>query len=246
MEYRIAIPSYHRHERIGQATLPLLAGAKVDMERVTVFLTDEQEQNRYRPVLRKYGVRAEVGHGLGTAAAHNHIANFYPTATPLVQIDDDVTRFARRVDEKTTADVEDLPAIIQEGFAAAGDTLWCIYPVLNPYFMRPRVRGGLLYALGSFFAYVVQNKPHELCTVDHGDDYERSIRFFEARGAITRLDYYAVQSRYWKEPGGLQDIRTPANIEAGLRYITDKWPHLTRMKYNAAGQPNLRLVMPKA
>lgn len=242
IDYQIAIPSYRRPERIGSATLPLLARSGVDMSRVTVFLADDDEVAAYRTVLADYGVRYVSGHGPGLAAARNAIARRYPVGTRLVQIDDDVTRFVRRVNDKTLADVSSIPEIIETGFAYAGDTLWCVYPSANPFYMADRIRtSGLWYAEGCFFAYVVKGKRHELVHVDHAEDYERSLRFFDARGAITRLDNYSFVSRFWEEPGGLSDIRTPDNVEAGLAYVHNTWPHLTRRYTDAKGRPNLRL-----
>ena len=242
-DYRIAIPSYRRPDRIGTATLPLLARSGVDLDRVTVFLADEDEADAYASTLADYpAVHVVAGHGPGLAAARNAIARHYPVGTPLVQIDDDVTRFVRRVDDKTLADVDDLEAVIRLGFDLAGDTLWCVDPSANPFYMGDRARtSGLWYAEGCFFAYVVQGRQHELVVNDHAEDYERSLRFFEARGAVTRLDNYSFVSRFWEEPGGLTEIRTPSNVEASLAHVHGNWPHLTRRYTDAKGRPNLRL-----
>ena len=246
MDYRGAIPSYHRDQRIGEATLGLLARSNIDMDRVSVFVNDDAEREKYTPTVRAVGGRLRVIGATGIGAARNCIARAYPVGTPLLVMDDDVTRFIRRVDAKTIVDVPDMAAVIEEGFGYAADTLWCVYPVPNPYFMRGTVRrAGLWFAWGAFYGYRVSNQPHELVSIDHAEDYERSIRFFEARGAVTRLDMYSFFSRIWKEPGGLQDTRTREHIDAGVRSITDRWPHLARRTVNAAGIPNVRLVTPK-
>ena len=46
MDYRVAIPSYHRDQRIGEATLGLLARSNIDMERVSVFVNDDAEREK--------------------------------------------------------------------------------------------------------------------------------------------------------------------------------------------------------
>ncbi|APQ42264.1 hypothetical protein PBI_RICH_3 [Mycobacterium phage Rich] len=239
---QIAIPSYHRPARIAETTLPLLRRGGVDMSTVTVFLTDETELEAYRPTIEQFGINVEVGHAVGMAAAANHIARTYPVGTRLVRIDDDVSSIVRRVDDKTLAEVEDITALFERGFREAAGTLWCVYPAANPFYMGDRVRrSGLWYAEGCLFGYEVTGQGHELVSVDHGEDYERSIKFFEARGAITRLDGYSFKSKFWKEPGGMQETRTPENIMAGLTSITRRYPDLARLYYNAAGRPNLRL-----
>jgi hypothetical protein len=246
LDYRVAIPSYHRHERITQTTLPLLQRTGVQMDRVTLFVNDAAEADRYRPAAERYGTDIAVIGGSGIRAAMNCMATYYPTGTPLIRIDDDLTRFVRRTGPKTLVDVPDLPAVFEEGFAAAGETLWGVYPVANPYFMKAKVRrSGLWFIYGSFFGYRVQNQPHELVHVDHGEDYERSIRFFEAHGAVTRLEHYSFMARVWQERGGMQDYRTPDTVDDGLRYVMRQWPHYTRVRYDAAGRPNLLLGVPK-
>ena len=136
--------------------------------------------------------------------------------------------------------------MIERGFAVADGKLWCVAPVPNPYFMRPgRVRtGGLWYAEGAVFGYTVaapDDIEHQLVSIDHGEDFERSLKFFLHDGAIARLDDIAVRSRYWVEPGGLQEVRTPENVRAGLEYLVRTYPGLATLKITAAGRPNLRL-----
>lgn len=242
MTYQVAIPSYHRPRRIAETTLPLLQRGGVDMSRVTVFLTDGEELEAYRPTIEQFGIAAVVGHDIGMAAAANHIARHYPVGTRLVRIDDDVSTIVRRVDDKTVTEVENIPALFELGFREALGTLWCVYPVANPFYMADRVRrSGLWYAEGCLFGYEVTRGEHELVTVDHGEDYERSLRFFTALGAVTRLDGYSFRSKFWEEPGGMQETRTPENILAGLASIVRRYPNLARLYYNAAGRPNLRL-----
>ena len=246
-DYQIAIPSYKRPQRIAETALAYLDSTNIDMSRVTVFLADEEESEAYRKTLERFpGVRTAVGCGKGLANARNAINDHYPAGTRLMEIDDDVLRIWEKTGEDGSNEMKhctDLEALIAKAFDAANGTLWCIYPNKNPFFMkRDKIRtSGLWYAEGAVFGYVVQHRPYEYVDLDHGEDYLRSLQFFEAHGAVTRIDGYGAQSRYWDEPGGLQEIRTPELISQSLKEIEARYPHLTTLYYDKKGRPNLRL-----
>jgi hypothetical protein len=211
------------------------------MSRVTVFLTDADELAAYKPVLTDFGVNIEVGHGVGLDKARNKIVRWYPPGTDLIQMDDDLLRIVHRADAKTLVDVIDLPRLFNAAFDAAFGTLWGLYPVANAFYMSAKLRQtGLWFVDGSLFGHTLLHTPEEFVSVDHGEDYERSIRFFLARGAITRFEDYSFKARFYSEPGGMQDTRTPANVASGVQYVIDTWPHLARLHVSADGRPNIR------
>jgi hypothetical protein len=247
VSYRIAIPSYHRADRIGNLTLSVLARGGVDMRRVDVWVASEEESAQYRPVVERFGASV-VCHGLGPGLGRtrNAIADAYPTGTQLLELDDDIRMIVQAVDQKTLVPVDQIHGWIERGFALANGLLWCIYPAANPYYMSPRGyrNGGLWYAEGAWFGYTVapeRDREHQRVYTDHAEDFERSIRFFQHDGGICRLDMLAARTAFWTEPGGMQDTRTADNIEAGIDYVLRTYPGMARRMMTAAGRPNLRL-----
>lgn len=247
MSYQIAIPSYHRSDRIGRLTLHVLAQGGVDMRRVDVWVASEEEGTLYRPIVEAYGANVVVhGLGPGIGATRNAIAQGYAPGTRLLELDDDIHALNQAVDSKTLVPVSEIHGWIEKGFELADGKLWCLYPSCNPYYMHPkRIRyGGLWYAEGAWFGFTVaprHDNEHQMVACDHGEDFERSIKYFLHDGGIVRLDMLAVRSRYWVEPGGLQDTRTPENVRAGVDYVCRTYPGLAKAFVTKAGRLNIRL-----
>jgi hypothetical protein len=251
--YRVAIPSYHRADRIGRLTLTTLFDGGVDMSRVDVWVASEEEARRYRgEVEAGFGANVIVhGLGPGLGRTRNAIADAYPAGTRLLQLDDDIRMIVQAVNSKNLIPLPNgaLHGWIERGFALANGLLWCIYPAANPYYMAPRGyrNGGLWYAEGAWFGYTVapeNDRAHQYVYTDHAEDFERSIRFFQHDGAMCRLDMLAARTAFWTEPGGMQDTRTTDNIEAGIEYVLRTYPGMARRTVTAAGRPNLRLARP--
>lgn len=245
MNYQVAIPSYQRAGTLAAKTLPLLLERGVDPDRVTVFVADDDEADAYHPVTEAAGVALAVAVP-GMGAVRNFIMAHYPADTRLVQVDDDLMDIRRRVDPKTTTPVADLPSeVFAEGFSMAdmvGAGLWGIYPVLNPMFMKPRTTTDLRYIVGCFWGSTVHHAAHQLVTLDDKEDFERTIRYYLADGAVVRLEAFAPKTRYYKEPGGMQVTRTEARVDQSARTLAARYPDLCRLNTSKkGGHTELRL-----
>lgn len=248
MTYQIAIPSYHRHDRIGRLTLSVLAAGGVDMSRVDVWVASEDEMRLYRPVVEPFGAALRChGLGPGIGVTRNAIALAYEPGTRLLELDDDIQMIVQAVgDGPVLVRAERLHDWIEKGFAVADGLLWCLYPAANAFYMSPNRyrRTGLWYAEGAWFGFTVaprDDNEHQMVGCDHGEDFERSIKHFLHDGAVARLDMLAVRSRYWVEPGGLQDCRTPDNVRAGVDYVCRTYPGFAKSFTTKQGRLNIRL-----
>lgn len=246
MTYQIAIPSYHRHERIGKLTLKVLRKGGVDMSCVDVWVASEEERALYEPIVHPFGANVVVhGLGPGLAKTRNAIADAYPPGTQLLELDDDIRAVVQAVDKKNLIPTVQLDGWIRVGFEKAAGLLWCVYPAANAFYMNPSTyrSTGLWYAEGAWFGYTVPegDRSHTHVHTDHAEDFERSIRFFQHDGAVCRLDMLAVRTAFWTEPGGMQDTRTDDNIEAGIQHVLTAYPGFATRRTTAEGRPNLRL-----
>lgn len=247
MTYHVAIPSRGRAKTLTECTLPTLIAAGVPPERIIVWVTAD-EVAAYRQARDEHfpGVGVmDHGGAPGMGNARNAIVRQYPPGTRLVQVDDDIRAIERRVDEKTLVPVTDLDLLFRSAFTVAaqqGVSLWGIYPVRNPYFMKPRLFLGLTYVIGCLFGMTVTGGPEEQVITDDKEDYERSLRHFLRDGAVARLENVTVQSRFYTEPGGMQTYRTPETIEAGARTLVGTWPDLCTYTVNKTrGTAEVRL-----
>lgn len=229
MSVPVLVPSYRRPTCLVRKTLPLLYSRQVPPGTVSVIVADSGEADTYRDAIRTAGLPMPLVEVAvpGMAAVRNWIADTY--RGPVMQVDDDVSDVMQWVDPKTTVPVDSLPALFEEGFAhaeAAGAGLWGIYPVPNPYFMRPRVSTTLRYIEGGFWGAVLTGAPHQRVTLDDKEDYERSIRYYLADGAVVRLDYITFRANYYTEPGGMQEERTPDRVDWSARKLVELYPDL--------------------
>ena len=247
MTYHIAIPSHARAGRDGlnKKALRAVADGGVHPDRVRVFVAPD-ELDTYRR-LTDPGLCAEVVPGaLGLAAQRTSIAAYYGDGTQVVQIDDDVSRVVRRVNQRKLDTLPDLHTEIIDAFtsaAALGARLWGVYPVPNAGWMKPRVAAGLLFCWGSMFGHVVDTTlPHHL---DQKEDYERTLRYWSVDGVVARVEWLSVRTRMYG-PGGMQADDQPDRAEANERavaWLMATWPdHVRRAKRRGQCGTEVRLV----
>lgn len=244
MDYQIAIPSHMRSETINQRTLRYLADAGIEPDRIRVFVAPEQLE-AYRANSDK-GLYAEIiPSALGVRENHNFITQFYPDGQLLVRSDDDLKHLATKLDDKHLEPVMDLDQFIQAAFGQAldlGASIWGIYPISNPFFMKTKLRTDLNFLIGQFFGAV--NRHSEVLKAEIKEDYERAILRFMRDGAILRMDFVcAVAGGVGKNAGGLQSMDRAGMNERGTAYLLGKYPQYVKLKAaKGNGYPEIRLV----
>lgn len=252
-DWRIAVPSSGRTGTIVDKTLPMLLAGGVPFDRVDVWVRSEEARAYGDAILAWMTARPDVPPGLtvvphdsppGVRAARNAIARGYPVGTRVVSCDDDVSELIHAIDTKTVEPVASIPDLIERGYQIAADArvnLWGIYPVRNPYFMRPRVRLDLTYVVGCFFGVTVRNDPCELVDLDDKEDFERSIRFYLRDGGVARIEDVSLVTAYYREPGGMQQYRTEETVREGARRLAEMYPDLAHPFVSKAGHHEVRL-----
>jgi hypothetical protein len=242
--YTIAVPSSNRATTFRDKTLAVLIAGGVDPARVTVWVPDHDQAEHYDKVLGGT-VHIRAGHGRGVRQARNAIATGYPTGTDLVCLDDDIAGFYQCIDrEQPIVPMTDLHGFITRAIDTADGHLWCVYPVANAYFMHPtRVRrGGLWYAEGAVMGWrVTRDYDRELVTLDDKEDFERSCRFYLTDGEVVRFDSITFKSRFYKEPGGMQDYRTAESVKVGALRLAAMYPDLATAYRARSGWWEVRL-----
>jgi len=230
--YEVAIPSYHRAETLARKTLSYLARARVDPGRITIFVADEPQSATYKDTLFAGTYGRVVVAVPGIRAVRNFIHHYYPPGTPVLGIDDDINSVVRAVDRKHMVEVAPLDPLVADGFhycQKAGARLWGINPVANPYFMRPQVSTDLRYIVACCYGWISNQDSALDVTLDDKEDYERSIKYFAADGAVVRLNHVAPKTRYYVEPGGMQIERTPQRIRWSAQELVRRYPQYCAM-----------------
>lgn len=234
VSYIIAIPSYKRAETLREKTLKLLESYNVPKEKIHVFVANEEEKKTYQATLDPDTYGKLIVAEPGMAAVRNFITGYFPVGTPIVNIDDDIKGFLQfapgaKRNEKPLADFEKM---VQKGFALSKETgfrLWGIYAVPNGFFMKENHTTDLKYVIGAFWGIINPGLDVLKVTIDDKEDYLRSILMYLADGGIVRLNNYAPQTAYYKEPGGMQEERTKNRVTKSAEALHAAYPDLTSL-----------------
>ena len=247
----IAIPSYRRAGICQTKTLTTLHSLGVPNEMITVFVADEDERAEYVKTLDRAYYDTLVVAKPGMGAVRRFIQFHYPTGAHVLNIDDDIGGFYVKLHDKQYIPVgpEDFQTMVRLGFWSCYEAhcrLWGIYPVLNPLFMKKRVKLGLTYIVGAFWG-VINTHEHELeVTLDDKEDFERTLKFYLADGNVVRLEAYSLKTSYYSTPGGMQATRTPERITASAHELVRRYPMLCRLNTaKKSGKTEVRLVNPR-
>lgn len=240
LNYFVAIPSHERAELVNKSALPMLIDrGQVVPEAVQVWVAADQFDTYCAELMGwiAKGVRVRVG-APTIKANRNIIAKSYPKGAQLVSCDDDILDLVQRLSPTDTATI---PAhrVIMNGFALAartGHTLWGVYPVNNPYFMRGDYTTDLRFICGGFHGMV--NDPDEMLVISPKEDYERTLRRYERDGGVVRMNNIAFEhGGYKKVRGGLQatDERNPTSNRVAVAQLQTRWPGLVHINPRRKG-----------
>ena len=243
INYKIAIPSYKRPEVIKQKTLKMLEEHNIPDSKITIFVADEIEYEIYKKSLNK---RYEIVIGVPTIGEQrNFIERYYKEGTQLVMFDDDLDGIFVK-NENTLVPIASLiDNYIIPGFIECNETgakCFGIYAAANHFFMKHRIYTKLCYIPGGTFGIIVEHDDSLKRHTNHGEDYEYSIRQYIKNGILVRFDDITLKSKFFKEAGGLQTIRTKQYIYDSIKWIQDNYPDFCTMYIRkSSGNAELRL-----
>lgn len=249
-DWRVVIPSYKRPEGCRDKTLKVLHEYSIPKERIYVVVADKEQEKLYKETLdpKTYG-HILVGVP-GLAEVRNWIFKHFPKGDPLVCCDDDLRGFiefdaSKKRHEKPLVS---LKKVFERGFAEcqkAGCRLWGVYPSPNGFFMKAGVSTDLKFCIGSFWGCF--NPGSEIMLErSEKEDYERTLKFYEADGCVVRLNFVSPKTAYYKEPGGMQTIDRRKPQEAAVKALLKKYPqYVTRNPTRKSGFPEIRLKAKK-
>jgi hypothetical protein len=257
VDYVIAIPSYKRAETLKEKSLKVLKEYGIPAKKIHIFVADEEQHKLYKETLEPgtYGKIITAIKGIGPV--RNFIFDYFPVGKPVVSMDDDIKGFLEfdASEKRHEKKLVSLERVIQRGFSEckkAGCRLWGVYPVPNGFFMRDKVSTDLKYIIACFEGFFNPGtkgpKGIKINKMGHKDDYESSILFYKADGAVVRLNFIAPKTAYYTEEGGLQEykgkgqIRSPEGILEGAKWIVKTYPDFATLNLSkASGRAEVKL-----
>ena len=228
MDYTLVIPSHRRSEMLGKKTLRFLR--ETGAPKPKIYVADETDLTAYRNLYPDHEILLAPK---GISATRNFIQDTHPLGHKIVFIDDDIEMVYRLDPENKEKNkkikVTNFDALIAEAFRCAeraGTTWWGTYPIDNVLCMKPQIRRNLCYVNGSLFGVI---NSRVSVSLDLAEDYERSIKYWNKEGRLCRLEFIGLLTKYYKNPGGLQEKRTDAlNTEDKFKLV-EQYPHLCKL-----------------
>jgi hypothetical protein len=243
-EYVVAIPSYKRVETLKNKTLAVLKHYKIDPKKIHIFVADKEQKKVYEDALNPKDYYKIIVGKPGIKNIRNFMPNYFPEGQYIFYMDDDIYKIYDTVnptnDPKNKKGNKQIPLkslkeLIDTAFKLSKDTKitnWGVYPVNNPFFMKPRTRDmrdyigtNLCYIIG-FMTGVINNRKAEVRTIDDKEDYERSIKYYLKDNGLLRFNNITCYTKCYKEPGGMQVERTKQRIHDSAIYLTKQYPEL--------------------
>jgi hypothetical protein len=233
MDWKVVVPSYNRVDGFKEKTLKTLQYHKVPASKIYLFVANEEQKKLYEAGLEP----GSVGHIIvgikGLVPVRNFIFKYFPVGTKLVSFDDDVRGFVR-LDSKSgklrplrPSEFGELVDLAFDECKKVGARFWGDYPVPNAFYMENSISYDLKFIIGSFWGCI---NPGKEVQIDIGggekEDYQRAIHFWEADGAIVRLNFWSHKTATYNEAGGLQSDGAKARQEreiATVETMMERW-----------------------
>jgi len=239
MDYRIAIPTFKRSDTIAKKTIAYLQRTDVDLDLVDVFISDQNEYEEYKKKIDVNIIKGKIGCG----GNRNFITRYYKENQKILFMDDDIKTLSRFVNKKKLAEINDLNSMIKENFKISlsrNNNLWGVYPVHNPFFMKTNISFGLKYIIGCFYGVVNNHKQHAFVDLEDKEDFERTLKYFLNDNGVTRFNYIAPSTVYYKEAGGMQETRTKERVKTSALILAKKYPKLCKVFISKKGYYELK------
>lgn len=220
MPFQIAIPSYKRPQVLVKKTLRMLSSAQVPQDIITIFVASQEEAAMY--ILPGYKIvvgRPGINH------QRRFIEEYYPVGTWLVCIDDDVSQVKMLHKMPLAAAVERMFEIAVE----EGCFMWGVSASSHTLSMKDEYVVGLRYIIGAFHGLIIR-EPIELSPSPFYEDFWRTCQTYRRDGKVVRFNGLAPVTRYFAEPGGLQDFRTQDTQHLAMVEFKSMFPTLCRLR----------------
>ena len=187
---------------------------------------------------------------LGITNQRKFIKNYFKEGDQVVSIDDDVEGIFKLVGDNPYKLVETKakPFFISAFKRLEIERLymWGIYPVRNPFFMKPKVTTDLKFIIGVLRGFINRHskdlEPSE--GAETKEDYEQSILYFKKDGGVLRYNNVTTKTKF-NAPGGLGTDRHERNKSAA-EYLKKTYPDLITIFHRKNGMTEVRLARAKS
>jgi len=251
IDYQVAIPTYKRCDILVNQSLATLDRGKVDRDRVTVFVADESELEKYR-FATGGDWRIEISRPGKFGSLRYYVGEYYKRGTPLLSLDDDIRWFGELGKDGKLHDYDGtIDDIVDLGFRVCrkyNAPMWGLNPTPNPFWMKREISVGLRYIIGCFhglFAGEESIVGERLANKEAADDHETTLRAWIRTRSLVRFEYLSPRTKYFATGGIDADwvrhgLTRQEQNEAKFYEIAEKWPSLCSVRIKSGNVANLR------
>jgi len=266
-KYTIAIPSYNRQDTIQTHTLAVLNRHHIKPSHITIFVANQEQHDIYKAAIPQFLYNNLVIGVLGLKNQRNFISDYYPEGAHIVEMDDDIKQIVQLVTtqkvgkksgrlttrktikpHKTTKPIEDLDGFIIKAFEMCTELnifLWGVYPLINAYFMTDKITKDLRFIVGPMWGMINRHRQDLKLTIDEKENSERTLQYWVADGAVLRFNYIGIDTKYYKNKGGMQSEGKNRKEEAlkSVYYLNKMYPTLTKISLTKkSGMPEIKMI----
>jgi hypothetical protein len=158
-----------------------------------------------------------------------------------------VKKDTTKTTKKTVKPIEDLDAFIRRAFEMCIESnifLWGVYPLVNPHFMTYKITTDLRFIVGPMWGMINRHRKDLQLTVDEKENSERTLQFWVADGAVLRFNNVGIETKYYKNKGGMQSEGKDRKQEAlkSVYYLNKMYPTLTKISLKKKnGMPEIKM-----
>ena len=230
--YQIAIPTYERYQTISQKTLQVLENSTVPYSWIYLFVANQSQYELYKQHIdSKWHSQLVIGQ-LGLKNQRNFITNYFQEGDWIVEMDDDLRSVKQMIIDNQTKQLQpihDLHQAILHAFSICEKhnlRLWGVYPIHNAFFMTRKYSIDLRLLVGPMWGKI--NNQSLLLTIDEKEDTERTILYYIEDGGVIRLNYFTIDTTYYKTVGGMQAEQKDRKYEAyqSALDLISRYPYL--------------------
>jgi hypothetical protein len=242
--YVVAIPSYKREEVLVKKSLKTLKEGGVPASKIHIFVANKEECENYEKVVPKDLYHKIVVGVKGITNQRKFIVKYFPENQYVISIDDDVEQIEKMKGPDKLLKVKNVDAFFKEGYIDLKKHnlyIWGIYPVRNPFFMKPKTTVDLKFIIGVLRGFINRHfKELEPSPSAEGkEDYEQSILYFKKDGGVLRYNNITTKTKFNSE-GGLGKDRFDMNKRAA-DYLKKTYPDLVTIFHRKNGMTEIKL-----
>ena len=207
IDYIIAIPTYKRYSQVYDKSIKTLIQHKVNPKKIYIFVANKEEEKLYKKNLPPDSYYKIIIGVLGINNQRKFMINYFKQGTNVVFIDDDVERIEELKNDKLK-EINNVDRFIKEAFQECyrkNIYLWGVYPVRNPFFMKPRPikNYGLRFILGTFYGQIIRHSKDLITSLPEKEDVENSILHYKKDCGVLRFDKVTIKTKFYNPEGGI-------------------------------------------